>query len=371
MEYPIVSKISAEESSARITNLNAVIKGKLNCENVLIQPFSENRAYAHHAAITVYKNRIYAMWSSGRVNEDDCGQRVLWSYSNGFNDWSEPEIFADTAMGEHSELVRFAQGFFATEDRLFGYFFEIEYRKEDMQGENFRPKTNTPPLSIKRYCRILNEDGISWGEPIAIEGGSSNHSAERLSSGRYMIATAIGAKYTDDISGMPKWTLAEVDWKYIEAAKEKGAVELCETSFFETDDGIIHYMMRSGDFKLWHAESYDNGETLTAVYPTNYTDGLSKFQFGRLPDGRYYYVGNPLPKPDRTVLALEISENGYDFNERYIIRDEPNQVKQKGMFKGGMYGYPECVIYDGYMYVIYSMQKEEIAITRFSLDQIK
>lgn len=72
------------------------------------------------------------MWSSGRIHEDDCGQRVMWAYSD---------------------------------DRLFAFYVEAEYRKEDMQGPNFRPATNTPWLYFRSYVRALNPDGVSWGDP--------------------------------------------------------------------------------------------------------------------------------------------------------------------------------------------------------------
>ena len=111
MGAKIIPEISAKESAKRITNLYAKDMGKLESTKTVIQPYSEEWAFAHHASIAIFKGKIYAMWSSGRVHEDDCGQRVMWSYTDGFNDWKEAMIFSDTERGEHSEKVKFAQGF--------------------------------------------------------------------------------------------------------------------------------------------------------------------------------------------------------------------------------------------------------------------
>ncbi len=375
-KFPIIPAISAEESAKRITNANAKDMGKLISEKTLIQPFSEGHAFAHHASMTIFKGKIYAMWSSGRVNEDDCGQRVMWSYTDGFSDWQPTMLLDESEMVEHNEYVKFDSVFCSTPDRLYAYFGVSEYKQELLDGENLRPKicyADTPAWSVRlHYCCYLLDDGVSWSEPFLVDCGGGNHSCEIMQDGRYAFSLGVGIAYTDGFESgkVPQFTSSNVEQKYILAAKEKGAKEMCETSFFITDDGIVHIMMRSGETRLWHSESYDNGTTFGDVFPTGFSDDFAKFQFGRLPDGRYYYVGNPISGSIRLPLMLAVSENGYDFDKQYIIRDEPVTMQQKGLHKGGHYGYPECVIHNGYMYVIYSKMKEEVEITRFSLDQL-
>ncbi len=375
--FPIKPSISPEQSASRITNKNAVNMGKLESQVTVVQPFSPKHAFSHHGGITLYKGKIYAMWSSGEVDEDGCGQRVMWSYTDGFSDWKKEMPLSDTQMGEHSLTVKFAQGFFSTPDRLYAYFLVSEYKPELLLGENVRPrdvKADTPAwLYNKRFCCYLLEDGVSWSEPVEAGFGGFNHSCEPMLNGRYGFAMGTGVRYTDKIEKgkVPELISSYVNNESILDAKTKGAVEMCEASFYFTDDGIMHLLMRSGEYRLWHAESYDNGTTFTDVYPTNFSDDLAKFQFGRLPDGRFFYVGNSVAGQRRLPLMLAISEDGYNFDKEYIIRDEPVELKQEGLYKGGHYGYPECAILDGYMYIIYSKQKEEMEITRFSLDQLK
>jgi len=40
------------------------------------------------------------------------------------------------------------------------------------------------------------------------------------------------------------------------------------------------------------------------------------------------------------------------------------------LYKGGQYAYPNAVVYNDYIYVIYSRHKETIAVTRIPLSEI-
>jgi len=155
-----------------------------------------------------------------------------------------------------------------------------------------------------------------------------------------------------------------------------GYPPLCEGSFFQTDDNVIHMLLRvtGKGWKgwLWLTESRDNGSTWSSPVQTKFTDNDSKFHFGRLPDKRYYYVGIPdtLHHYDRNPLILAVSNDGKSFNKQYVIADELYQLKEKGLWKGGQYGYPHSIIYKNELYVIISRQKESIEVIRFKLNQL-
>ena len=115
--------------------------------------------------------------------------------------------------------------------------------------------------------------------------------------------------------------------------------------------------------------STDNGSHWSLPVETSFTDNDSKFHFGKLPDGRFYYVGIPdtLHRSERSPLVLAISTNGKFFNKQYIIADKPYTLKKQGLWKEGQYGYPHTLIYNGYIYVIISRQKEAIEVIRFKI----
>lgn len=104
------------------------------------------------------------------------------------------------------------------------------------------------------------------------------------------------------------------------------------------------------------------GNAVVTEGPNNVT----KFHFGQLTDGRFYYVGCPDPKPAgaRCPLVLAISADRVRFDRHFILADEPYEQKLPGKWKGGLYGYPHTMLHDGYLYVIVSLRKEGVAVLR-------
>jgi hypothetical protein len=147
-------------------------------------------------------------------------------------------------------------------------------------------------------------------------------------------------------------------------------VGLCEGSFYQTDDGVLHMLLRSETPKLWVTESRDDGAHWGAPRETEFTDDAAKFHCGRLPDGRFYHVGNPDPTGQRNPLVLSLSKDGIRFDKHLILADEPRTMKRPGLHKGGVYAYPHTIIHDGFLYVIVSVCKESVLVMRTALGQI-
>jgi len=122
VKFPVSTNLSAEESALRINNKTEGEIKKLKTESVKISRYDSAWAYTHHGFITEFKGKLYAMWSNGRENEDDLGQRVMYSKSENFTDWSIPEALVDTMQGIASENVLFPMGFFVDGDTLIAYY---------------------------------------------------------------------------------------------------------------------------------------------------------------------------------------------------------------------------------------------------------
>ncbi|HTA94683.1 MAG TPA: exo-alpha-sialidase, partial [Verrucomicrobiae bacterium] len=119
--------------------------------------------------------------------------------------------------------------------------------------------------------------------------------------------------------------------------------------------------------RLWLTESRDNGLTWSEPVPTGFSDANSKFHFGRLPDGRFYYVGNPLWH--RTPLVLSLSRDGVHFDQHYILA-EANRRLPKNRDEYGYPAYPTSMVHDGYLYAIVSRDKNKIEVLRVALSQL-
>lgn len=358
---------------AQVSNNYVSEKGlhKLKIERSMIYVPDSAWLYNHHAFITHFKNIFIAMWSDGMKDEDKPGQRVVFAKSKDFKNWFPARVLALPSPYKDDTLnVLTAAGFHQFNDTLVAYY-----------GEYSPYRTNT------HLWAKISTDGEHWSDAMDMHiPVNPNHGPQATASGRLVISGNFTFAYTDDYRGLSGWKMSSFyptslykednPATFYAPAESSGFPPLCEGSFFQTNDDVIHMLMRvtgkGWQGKLWLTESKDDAASWSRPVETNFTDNDSKFHFGKLPDGRFYYVGIPdtLHHYDRNPLVLSLSKDGNQFNQHYIIANETYQLKKEGLWKGGQYGYPHTMIYDGSMYVIISRQKEAIEVLRFTLDQL-
>lgn len=327
--------------------------------------------YNHHPSVIHFKYKFIAIWSDGLRDEDSPGQRVLYSTSSDFFHWSEPKLLALPQKVNDTLTVLTAAGLYQYKGTLVAYYGEYTHNR---QNTHLWAKTST--------------DGEHWSEPIDMHVPLiPNHGPEAIKNGRLIISGNFLFPYTDDPRGISGWKLSspypdslykqDNSAAFYAPAAKLGLPPLCEGSFFQTDDNVLHMLLRvtgkGWKGHLWLTRSTDNGQLWSKPVETTFSDNDSKFHFGRLPDKRFYYVGIPdtMHHYDRNPLVLSLSSDGKKFDQNYIIADELYRLKKEGLYKGGQYGYPHTIIYKGFMYVIISRQKESIEILRFDLEQLK
>ena len=344
----------------------------LQIERSMIYVPATTWMYSHHPSVTHFKNKFIAIWSNGMKDEDAPGQRVTFATSTDFIHWSAPKVLAvPAAYNKDSLNVLTAAGFHIFKDTLVAYFGEYSpYRTHT----HLWAKTST--------------DGEHWSKAIDMQVPvNPNHGPQAITGGRLIISGNFTFPYTDDPTGSSGWKMSSFypDSLYKEdnpatfyaPATATNLPPLCEGSFFETDDGLLHSLLRVTDDawkgKLWLTESKDRGLNWSLPIEAPFSDNDSKFHFGRLPDKRFYYVGIPdtLHHSARTPLVISISKDGAYFDQNFIVSDVPYTLKKEGLWKEGQYGYPHTIIYGKYMYIIISRQKEAVEIIRFKLDQLK
>jgi hypothetical protein len=336
----------------------------------LYRPESE-WTYSHHPSLTHYRGRYHAIWSNGRRDEDAPGQRVLWSTALDFAHWTEPYPLINSVRDECGrERVLTAAGFHHFEGTLVAYF------------GNYGPNKETTHLQA-----VTTTDGEHWsavrdiGVPV-----NPNHPPQPTASGRLVISGNIAFPWTDDPSGLRGWqmtgiyppalapTIKDDPASFWEVARVQGwPTALCEGAFYQTDDEVLHMLLRAtGDsfgHRLWLTESHDDGEHWSAPQVTDFSDTDAKFHLGRLPDGRFSYTGNPIGA-NRTPLILSLSDDGQCFDQHLVLGDAPYEPRRAGRYKGGEYGYPHTLVHDGHLCAIVSRQKEAVEVLRVALDQL-
>lgn len=350
---------------------------RLAIERAMIYAPATQWLYNHHASVTKFRDRLIAIWSDGRKDEDAPGQRVVYSLSKDFFHWSAPQVLAEPSIyrGEPANILTAAgfhrYGKYGKADTLVAYYGEYSPQR---QHTHLWARTST--------------DGEHWSAALDMHlPVNPNHGPQEIAGRRLVISGNFTFPYTDDLSGLSGWKMSSIypDSLYREdnpatfyaPAGKMGYPPLCEGSFFQTDNGMLHMLLRvtgkGWKGRLWLTESRDRGQHWSSAQETAFTDNDSKFHFGRLPDGRFYYVGIPdtLHHYARTPLVLALSRDGVSFDKMYIIADQPYTLKKEGLWKGGQYGYPFTLIDDDYFYVIVSRQKEAIELLRFRLSQLE
>jgi hypothetical protein len=356
---------------------------KLDVEIRLIYKAMSPWSYSHHAHITYFKGRYYVMYSNGWMHEDDVGQRVMLSTSADFQRWTAPKPLVDSMMGQHFGLTLTAGGWHVCKDTLVAYIGEYEY---DLPRGSRKPDhiQETPHKNTKTWA-MTTKDGENWSKCVhIINNMMPNHGPQPSKSGRLIMAGGMMFPYTDDPSGLTGWTPAGVYPRnmpkpYVDDSRGFWEAEpyfdpprpvTNEGSFFQIDDGTLHMFLRTRTGYLWHTKSTDDGVTWSEPEKTEFTDSTAKFHLGRLPDGRFYYVGNPSPEQwYRTLFVLSLSEDGEDWSESYILRNEETAPVFEGTYKDHGYQYPHSMLLHDYLYVVYSVNKEGVEVLRVSLDQ--
>jgi len=339
-------------------------------------------SYSHHASLVYYKNRYYAMWSNGKINEDDIGQRVLMASSEDAEHWSDPiELFPSV----EGYGVLTSAGWYVREDGVLNayaglYYYPNRYRPF---GDFYHQKTTL-------LCKT-STDGEHWSETMDLHLPIiPNQGPHKLASGRLIIDGNVTFPYTDDPCGIEGWTIAginpcPVEWLqddsegfhrlFAELRNEKH--HLCEGSHYQTEDGCIHMLLRNAtpgtadNKSLYLCESLDNGMTYSEPQKLDFSDNNSKFYCMRLSNGKYAVIGNPEKRGMRCPLSILLSDDGENFDVRYEIATEEIPRKFEGLYKGGIYGYPHAIEVNGTVIAITSINKEDIRVFRFAISDLK
>ncbi len=348
----------------------------------------EGAAYNHHHQVTSLDETLFATWSSADVHEDAPGQHMMIATSDNYGEtWSEARPLVDRLPGEFGEAVVTSEGIHVHDGRLVAYYGFYDYTElghellyEQTTGINGKAD---PSVRWHRetYTGILASDdgGDTWEPAGGIDRFVPNLAPHRLADGRQEIPRNMWFPWTDDLAGIDGWTVAGIprlpadyfddpEGFWIGKQVRGDDSPCCEGSCFQTDDGVVHMMLRTEGDHLAVTESSDNGVTYSEPSITSFTDCHSRFHFGRLPDGRFFGTSCPAPGSLRTPLVLAASDDGVRFDRHYVLGDEADsRPRGVGIQKFGRYGYPSYHVAGDTMFVIHSVAKEDIAILRLPL----
>lgn len=304
------------------------------------------------------------MWQSSKKDEDASDTWVAYSRStDGGKSWSKPMVLAETISNGYCS----SGGWLATADKLIGYI-------------NTWPAGLSPKGGYTRY--VASEDGINWTVPADVlmaDGTRMNAIFEQdphvLPDGRIVNAAhfqpglKISPIYTDDPYGISGWRKGQFSY----TSNGDQSREL-EPSLYWKKDGTLVMVFRDqkSTYKKMAATSTDRGETWSKAVVTAVPDARTKQSAGNLPDGTAYFACNPVDNKTRLPLALLLSDDGTSFDRGYLLRssNEIQSLRFSGSAKRAGYHYPKSMVHDGYLYVAYATNKEDVEYTRVPISQL-
>jgi hypothetical protein len=327
-------------------------------------------AYNHYAALIHYHGRFFAMWGNHPLGEDAPGQRILYAWSDAWGVWSDAqELFPApgpvrprSEQGIHLKADRWA----IVDDTLYAIIY--------VHGAGRYP-----------VARAVAPDGTP-GEPFTVRDLPDGAALPSYMTGyaptprQEHLAAQLRQWYAD--TNQVSW------WAWADGIAPKRGIDgadLIESfSYRAKDDGYVLFLRDWGhnrnpvhNNRLYVSFS-DRLDSWTAPYPTDIPDSPSRAQALTLADGTVLLIGSQTAYAfdvpmylDRDPLTVAISADGLSFDRVFALRTgAPKDFRFPGVSgRNPGFAYVSALIHDGWLYVLYSVGKEDMAITRVPIGE--
>jgi hypothetical protein len=319
------------------------------------QATEQTDKFLHGASMTVYKGVIYANWANSPVHENYPNEKLKGRRSSdGGKTWSKVETIAPGFEGSnrhsHGVVFEYKGELWAIAAR-FGVG-QAGKRFKGLGGEAFvlDPKTN----QWKSRGEVLSN---CWPFNLPMKTADGNYITGGMNRDGYPV---VAISRGDNIT---VWDTISISFP--PALKPSYA----ETSV-SVDGNHIMAMIRGGGNVAWIATSADGGKTWNPARPSNLPMPRAKPHLGRLSDGRLYALHNV---GNRDTLAISVGEpNKRTLNKIYRIRHGKSVAPRfKGNAKGKQWSYPFGYEYDGKLFVLYSIGKEDCGMSVLPIESLK
>ena len=323
--------------------------------------------YANGVVLTAFKGKLYCMWQSSPKDEDSNHTWVAYSISEDEGKtWCSPRPLAKANNQEY-----YTSG---------GWL---------VRGDTLKALVDSWTIGVEprggRTNIMTSTDGLTWSqmEPVTMADGTVMNGVLEQDPYTFPNGRLVGAchfqpglhvspVYTDDASGRSGWIRGDFQGE----DRGKQSREL-EPSQYVQADGTIVMMFRdqSSSFRKLVSFSRDNGQTWSKPVITNIPDARTKQCAGNLPDGTAFMVCCPVSSKQRFPLVLLLSKDGKCFDRAFLLRSGSDKElparRYEGRYKTLGYSYPKAMVHNGWLYIGYSTNKEDVELTRVKLEHLK
>jgi hypothetical protein len=305
-----------------------------------------------HSYLAFHDGKFWAIWSSGRVDEDSSSRLIRYSTSVDGVTWGEAGILAPDPDGESGPWRWMASGVYVDNGHLYAIG---SFNQGDLGGDG--------PWANAELIRYAWADGEWKKDDVLAKNCVVYYPPLRIAGRKFFVWRNSRAHFFTGYAseGSHDWTVTRMpglgpDYR------------MSETGAFVDAEGIVHLIIRDQGYthRLYHSVSYDAGATWTIPVKTNYPDAASKNMVGQLSDGSFYLISNPGPRRDPLVVSF--SRDGWSFDNPYILRKNAPELRFKSRTKPSRtFQYSHAIEHDGKLWVIYSTNKEDIEVSSFPL----
>ena len=355
----------------------------------LLHATPETGTFSHHGFLAYHQGVLFASWDSHARDENTSGQHGVFRASgDGGKTWSDrrplfPPLAEKVPASETKQTNPFqtSQGFAEIDGHLYAVTNVDRSLKEKVFRFNEVSRTR-----IGLLARSVGADGrlgeIFWlsdtapepepgfpaypaGEPALVDRLNA-HFREPAN----LPQLVFGPKAHPDSDDGHRMTEPTPGWRL-----DGGAwVRLYR------DAGSIHATTRaeveeSKSRRNYSSFSFDEGRTWTTPTRTSFPDSCARSNAGALPDGQFYVINNIMPlstrRGGRSLLAISLSRDGLEFDRTFVIRFVAPPKRYEGRAKSVGYQYPHSLVAGKHLWVIYSVNKEDIEVARIPLSALE
>ncbi len=330
----------------------------------IFKPTANSDHFSNGVVLTAFKGYLYAQWQSSPTDEDSTDTWTAYSRSQDGKTWSAPMVLAAKSTDQ-----RGSGGWWVSGDTLVAYI-NVYPTGQTPRGGYTELRTSTDGMSWSASKELPMKDGgtlegIFEQDPHALPDGRI------VSAAHFAPGLMVAPVYTDDPSGTTGWVRAP----FPSLSNSGQVTREIEPSWFLRADGAIVMVFRdqNSSYRKLASMSGDRGETWTTPVLTDVPDSRAKQSAGNLPDGTAFQVNNPVTTNRRSPLVVMLSQDGHYFDKAFALRlggSELQALRYPGKAKTLGYSYPKSMVHDGYLYVAYSVNKEDVEYTRVPLSSL-
>lgn len=303
--------------------------------------------FLHGAAIIHHKGILYANWANSPTNENGPHETLQGRRSSdGGKTWSEIEVIGSGFKNDerHSHGVLLVhQGQLWTICARFG------------KGKNGR---RFPGLKAEAF--VLNARTNQWqSQGIVMHNCWPYDQPVRMDNGNYITGG-------QDKDGLPVIAVSQGEdltkWKTVSIPYPSAlAPSFAETTVQAQGKRVIA-VIRGGRNVAWVSTSNDYGNTWSKAKASNMPMPRAKAYLGKLSNGQWFLVSN---LKNRDTLVISVSKPGETtLSKMWRIRHgKSTPPRFPGRAKGKQWSYPYAHEYDGKLYVVYSIGKEDCGLS--------